>query len=147
MKGDIAMGDPRTIATRELLQQLLAEVNETDPDMLPPPTKLDDGEKVIGILTDDYIKRMFSLAAFYRRESMRLQVDLEASGEDPIQNINYNQLKQKFETLQEIFWFLIRTHFAAWGMGVGIRRGWTFVNTDGSKGDKMPTLLRKILES
>jgi len=140
------LGDPITIQSRDLLQTLLAETAETDPEMLPPTSPIDDGEKVIGTVDDDYIKRIFSLASFYRRESQRMQVDLQAIGDEPSNSPSFNQLKQKYETLQEIFWFLLRAHYNHWGMGIGVRRNWKVVNTDGNKSSKLPAVLRRLLE-
>lgn len=140
------MGDPQTIASRDVLQTLLAEIAETDPGLLPPHFPKEKGDKSLGFLEDEYIQRVFSLSSFYRRESKRLQIDLEASGDDPLKSITFNQLKQKHETLQEIFWLLLRTHMDKWEMGMGIRKDWEVVNTDDAKSPGLPSLLRKLFE-
>lgn len=138
------MGDPRTIATRDILRTLLAEVDETDPELLPPPNQFQKGEKKLGVVTDDFIRRVFSLASFYRREGQRLEVDMMAAGEDPKKSVTHNQLRQKHETLQEIFWLLIRSNMDAWGIGIGIRKGWELVDTDDAEESNLPPILRKL---
>ncbi len=134
-----------TTTAQDAMKALLDEITNADPEMLPPPARKESGDKFLGIVTDDYIKKVFSLSSFYRREGQRLQVDLEAAGEDPKQNAEFNMHKQRHETLQEIFWLLLRCHVTVWGVDIGIRKGWEVVQYH-SDDDKLPkALLKKLL--
>jgi hypothetical protein len=139
------MGDSTTITSRDILQALLAEIQETDPGLMPPPWPREKEEHSIGIITDEYLKRVFCLSSFYRREAQRTQVDLEAMGDEPKKNAGYNLVKQKHETLVEIFWLLLRHHMNSWGSNIGIRKNWEVVNTVKSDSG-LPAVLRKLIE-
>jgi hypothetical protein len=134
-----------TISSQDTLKALLEEIDNADPEMLPPPAKKEPGDKHLGFLTDDYIKKVFSLNHFYRREAQRMQIDIEATGEDPKASPDYNQFKQRQEVLLEMFWFLMRSTMNIWGTDIGIRKGWEVVQCN-SDDDKLPkALLKKLL--
>jgi hypothetical protein len=142
------------ITARELLDDLMAQIEATDPEMMAPKFELEKGDKVVGIITDELTKKVFSLSAFYRREGKRIQVDLEATGsEDQEVMRELSKYKQKHDTLQEIFWLLIRTQFDLWNQDCGIRDLWQVVETSG-KGQanatiikaQLPRFLRDLLE-
>ena len=134
-----------TITSQDTMKALLDEISNADPEMLPPPSKKESSDRHLGFVTDDYIKRVFSLSCFYRREGQRLQIDLEAAGEEPKQSPDYNMHKQRHDTLMEIFWFLLRSQIDIWGVDIGIRKGWEVVQCN-SDDDKLPkALLKKLL--
>jgi hypothetical protein len=134
-----------TTTSQDTLKALLDEITNADPEMLPPPGKKEAGDKHLGFVTDEYIKKVFSLNHFYRREAQRLQIDIEATGEDPKLSPEYNQYKQRMETLLEMFWFLLRSHGNFWGNDIGIRKGWEVVQC-GNNDDQLPkALLKKLL--
>jgi len=138
------MGDPKTITAREFITQLLAEVDETDPEMLPPPTPKQKGDKVLALITDDFLKKLMCLSNFYRREGGRLKVDLEASGENVKKNPTFSQHRQKHDTLMEMFWYGLRSQIGIWDQGIGIRKGWEVVNCDDEEDNALPAALRKL---
>ena len=143
---------PETTDARELFTHLLNEIDATDPEMMAPRFDLEKGDKVMGIVKDEFIRKTFSLSSFYRREGKRLQVDIEAVGADADASIEFQKYKQKHEMLQEIFWWLVRTQFDHWGGTAGIRKDWQIVKSPDSdekvqiiKG-QLPKFLRDLLE-
>jgi hypothetical protein len=134
-----------TATAQDTLKALLDEISNADPEMLPPPSKKESGDKHLGFVTDEYIKKVFSLNHFYRREAMRLQVDIQATGEDPKTSPEYNQFKQRQDTLLEMFWFLLRSAMNAWGNDIGIRKGWEVVQCHSSDDNDKMSLLKKLL--
>src|SRR6266436_10133070 len=96
-----------TISTKQVLDNLLEEIQNSDPEMLAPPHPLEKEDKPIGVLTDDLIKKTFSLSNCYRREAKRLQVDIEAEGKTIKNDQEFHRLKSKHELLAELTWFLL----------------------------------------
>ncbi|MBO0887478.1 hypothetical protein J2P12_00095 [Candidatus Bathyarchaeota archaeon] len=124
---------------------MLQEIDSTDPEMMPPPYKLESSDKSIGYITDDYLRKVFSLASFYRRESKRMQVDLEAVGMEPLNDDKFTELKQKYETLIEIFWLLLRYHTNYWSTGIGIRKDWEIVSIkEKDSNNEIPPGIKKL---
>lgn len=135
-----------TTTAESTLKALLDEISNADPEMLPPPSKKESGDKHLGFVTDEYTKKVFSLSHFYRREAQRLQVDIEATGENPKLNPDFNQYKQRQDTLLEIFWLVLRASVNIWGVDIGIRKGWEIVQCNSDDDNKLPkALLRKLL--
>jgi hypothetical protein len=144
-----------TLTTRQVLDEFIAEIERTDPEMLPPPQERKGDEKVITIISDDLIKKVFSLSTFYRREGRRLQVDVETVGPTPETQGEFHLLKCKHEILSELTWYLLRSHYGHWDEGIGIRKGWEMVSIpdDDEKPiagilskKELPKFLRKLLE-
>ena len=139
------------IKGKVLLEDLLAEIDNCDPELLPPPNPVDKGEKQVGILEDEYIRKVFSLNNFYLREGKRLQIDLECSGEDLKSHGELHMIKQKYETLLEMFWYLLRAQFDLWKGDIGIRKGWVVVQKQSEDSGEVTTMpfpkfLRKLIE-
>ena len=145
-----------TISTREVLEGLLREIDNADPEMFAPPAEKETGDQHLGVVTDELIRKAFSLSSFYRREAKRLQVDMEALGKGVDNESQFHLLKTKHEVLQELTWYLVRSQFDHWNHGIGLRKGWEVVSipddTDKAKITKtviaasLPGFLRKLLE-
>jgi hypothetical protein len=131
--------------TKAIITELLEEVDNTDPNLLPPPYKIEKGEKIVGTIRDEYTKRIFSLSSWYRREGQRLEVDLKSIGEDPLTNPEFTKLRQKHETLVETFWLALRFELNYWTTSVGIRKDWTVVDTTDSEDNKPASVLKRLL--
>lgn len=134
------------------LQELMDEIEGFDPEMFPPYNDVDKKEKVIATITDQTLRKLFSLSSFYRREGKRLQVDMEASGINASNSAEFVMLKQKHEALQEMFWMLVRQNTDHWATGIGLRKGWTLVTTTDdvqsiiADSGNLPRFLKKIIE-
>jgi hypothetical protein len=134
-----------TLSAKAQLESLLSEIDATDPEIMPPRNKKEPNDKLIGIVTDDYLKKVFSLSSFYRREGKRTVVDIEASGEEPTENKQFIEHKNKHDVLLEIFWMLLRYHVDHWSGSVGIRANWEVVVTPDSSSNDPTPMIRKLL--
>lgn len=115
--------------SKTLLQELITEIEATDEKLLPPYSEKEDGDKLLSILTDPFIKKIYNLAMFYRREGMRMEVDLKSTGLDPAEDASHNQYRQKYDTLMQLFWLTLRNSIDAWKpKSVGIRKNWEIVD-------------------
>ena len=79
-----------------------------------------------------------------------MQVDLEATGEDPKENPEFIMLRNKFDLLVEMQWWMSRCLFDSWSFGFGIRKNWQVVTTkgdnDGIQAINVTSILKKLLD-
>lgn len=142
------------LTTRQILDHFLKEAEQFDPEMFIPYEPVKKNEKVVGIVTDEFARRLHSAASFYRREGRRLQVDMEEAGIEALHSPEMQLLRSKHEVLMETFWYVTRVQFDLWGSNVGIRKDWQFVQTPDKdetiagivKASELPKFLRKLLE-
>jgi hypothetical protein len=148
------MSEIQVPTARKLLHQLIEEVDQFEPEMFIPSDPRRKSETLIGVVTDDFCKKLYSMASFYRREGRRLEVDLDEAGTPKEESTELLQFKSKHDILMEIFWHLLKTNYHAWYPSVGIRKNWEFIQQSGSdeviagifKRSEIPKLLRKIME-
>lgn len=135
-----------TLTGKEVFQQLMAEIDNTDPETLPPPDKREKNETQLGTVTDPWLRKVFCLGNFLRREAKRLQVDLEAIGEEPKKSPLFGEYKQKHDALMEMFWYGARAQINIWGGGIGIRKYWELVKIEDSDNNLLTLIKRNLSE-
>lgn len=138
--------------TREVLTQFLDEVEQFDPEMFVPHDPRKKSETLIGVVKDEFCKKLYSAASFYRREGRRMAVDIEESGTEKEHSPELHQIKSKHDVLIEIFWHLLKTNHNAWHCSVGVRKNWEFVQIADEaiagiiKSHELPKFLKRIME-
>jgi hypothetical protein len=140
------MSEIEVPTAREILDQVLKDVENFDPEMFPPFAKLEKGEQVIAIVEDDFLRKVFSAACFYMREGKRLQVDLESAGEVALHSPEMQRLKHKHDLLMSLFWFALRTQNNTFGVNVGIRKDWQFVSIPKKSPNQLSEIIEKLLD-
>ena len=114
--------------TKQMLTDLIQEILSTDEKMSPPPFKIDTGEVVLLEVKDDLIKKIYTLAAFYKKESSIAAVNAGFSPDDNEAVASHTRLEDKANMIMELFWFFTKEHYALWGeKKIGIRKDWKIV--------------------
>ena len=131
---------------KDTILELLSEIEAIDPEMLPPPFPLEKGDRSLGFVTDVFIKKVSCFCNFTKREEKRLQIDMEALGEDPKNNPEFIKLRHKYDTVVEFQWILLRSSTNFWTGDIGIRKNWEIVEPKSSQNDgDVPAKIIKLL--
>ena len=100
-------------------------------EILEPNTEVGNTERVIGVLKDNDLKKIYTLAMQWDRLAIENIVTARYSGDDDRNSlmIKSNELHKKSELLIEIFWTSLKDVFNLWGAEevLGIRKGWKVV--------------------
>jgi hypothetical protein len=124
-----------------MLAEIISEINRSDPDAFPPIDPVDPREVVIGSVQDPFIRKIFSLQCFYRREAGHAAIDQRYS--DSTDDNAARRYAAKCEMLTGILWWMIHeTYLHHPDHPSGIRRGWILVRVPP---DNMPPGLRELL--
>ena len=109
-----------------ILANMVTEINNADPDAFPPTDPVQDSEKVIAKIDDVFIRRLYSLFSFYRRESLHALVDLRYSA--TLEDSTSGRLSNKADTLRELFWWMVHETYSHHpNYTIGVRSGWVLV--------------------
>jgi hypothetical protein len=105
---------------------LLAEIELTDPDTYRLSDELMPNDRIIlDISEDTWLRKAFCLACYYRRETGRIDVDIElferAEDKRMREILNYRAI-----LLNSLAWYVLYSHYNLWGRGLvmPMRRGW-----------------------
>jgi hypothetical protein len=140
------------VDSKVYLEGLIQEISQTDPAMFNPTHAPEKGQKLIAVVDDEFSKKVFSLAMFYRREARRLQVDMEVAGVDIHGDSQFQMFKSKSDLLLELLWVLLRSRYNHWHTGIGIRQGWEMVSLPADDEAKtvimqnLPKFLKRLME-
>ena len=123
---------PAECASPTWLDTLKMEAeNLSHEELIEPQSELEDGEYVVGALDSEALKKYFTLAMRWNRDSQEL-VTWAAKANDPNSRDEdialAAELRRKSEVLFDIFWTSLKDMYGLWGWdAVGIRRGWKVV--------------------
>jgi hypothetical protein len=161
------MSDLKLNDAKELLNQILGEVEAADTEMFSPKHPVDPkNETVLGSCDDPLVRKMWATAQFYRREAEHAKVDSKINGTDIKYDGHFNRHDDIADLLHILFWVLLRERHQLWAKGgIGIRSEWRIVklkdddeyNCDGGhpksrsgvieiSGSSLPRSIRKLIE-
>ena len=100
--------------------------------MIEPPADMKPDDRKVGILEDEDVKKLYSLAMQCDRQAEELVIQIRYSGADERSSMQMlakiKELKTKAELIREIFWASIKDSFGLWDKdSIGVRRGWVVV--------------------
>lgn len=113
----------------KLLPLELAELSLDD--CVDPRQPVGRGEKVLGTLNDDG-KKMYTLRIRTISTLKHLEADFElTSGNNERFRVKseIQRLISRVEVLDKLFWDMVNNEYNTWNVGVGIRKGFTVVET------------------
>ncbi len=119
----------------EITQQvplLLAEVETSPTDMFCPREEMcNDHDKLIGVVDNEFLRKMYGCAQLHRREQKRTQLEISFEIDEQARTrLASTVLRERYmaDWLMETFWFLLRLHTNYWEpTNIGLRAGWKFV--------------------
>jgi hypothetical protein len=118
---------PEPVERPKILAELFAMVDDFDADIFPPRSASLDTDKQLGEMSP-WIRKCYALATHSKREYERIEVEhkYEEDGCEPTgSHARMEELKQRYDTLMEILWYVVRSETNAWGLGqVALRKGW-----------------------
>jgi len=135
-----------TTKMREELSALLVEIDSFEPELYPPPAKLDHDEEVIGVVEDRFLRQLWSYATFHDREARQVELEMNYSSDDTLTALHkLGRHSSRAETVRELFWYLVRVEFDFFEVGgIGVRQGWRFIHKNSDRQDPRQ-MLRKFL--
>ncbi|RME60300.1 hypothetical protein D6779_02445 [Candidatus Parcubacteria bacterium] len=99
-------------------------------NFMEPTTEVQDGEEVIGVLTDPTLKKIYTLTE-YIAEVAKSHLATPPTNPEELKKLYalVKELKAKHDTLMQIFWVGLRDNLKLWStpFPVGIRKGWRVV--------------------
>lgn len=124
------------VETPEFLRELLAEIDQTDPEMWQPTKARPaiDGKQVGTV--SPYARKVFALFRFYSQETDIAKVKIDNDGNDDLVMVSeWHRLSDRADIYKEILWFLIKNEnglYAEQHMrhDLGIRQGWKVVQVE-----------------
>jgi len=119
------------VQDRGALCDLLAEINSIDPELSPPAQDFDEQtDSLIAVITDNHIKRIFSLANTVKREVAHMQLDAQIDSDIARRDLALiNELMLKAKLLTDLAYYELRVLYKQFNVSsIGIRRGWRLVS-------------------
>lgn len=123
---------PEEILERpKFLVELLGEVDTFDATLFPPSYKLEEGDRVLAVVEDPWLRKCYSLMRHYHRQMKFLAVDREYhSAEDVMADTEVGEMKYKYDTLNQILWASVRARYNAYhAESIGLREDWQLVES------------------
>jgi len=113
------------IQTPLILANMVTEINNADPDAFPPTDSVEPQAVMLCTVQDSFIRKVYSLQNFYRREAAHSAIDQHYSLQD---DNTSRRLALKADTLNSIFWWMVHeTYLHHPDHGSGIRKGWVLI--------------------
>lgn len=113
-----------TISPQKMLEELLAEVDRADSTLFPPPADEDKSDKLLVVVENPFLRKLYATANFYKREAAMINVGLQFQKDDADQK-QFDRLDDKADFLMENFWYLVREQYDLHSViHMGIRSGW-----------------------
>lgn len=112
---------------------MLAEVEAFDETLFAPTDPVAANEKIVGEVTESFLRKTYSLLRFYRRECEQSRVELNYIANDSPDRQRLLEravlTHKRADVLVELFWLCVREKFQllAHPGTVGIRQGWIVV--------------------
>lgn len=112
-----------------------------------PDTEVAEGEKVLVVLEDEDLRRLYSLQRVYAARV----IELAASAESPLQSPEARFALRKeagkagiqADLVGKLFWAAIKEKYDLLGISsIGIRKGWNLVERPSEGPDRLEGLLR-----
>lgn len=115
--------------TKQIMTEVLSEVEQTDEKMFSVVHSLDKNDTPLVVIEDLFIKKLYALMIHYRRDLERTKADLKFEPENEEMQADFHRLDAKVDMLMDTFWFLVRTKYDIWDGSIGIRKNWQLVRT------------------
>lgn len=135
-KDKITPATPKVISPikesgKGLIEKLLAEVDSMDPTLAVTMGELEPHEEVLGVVHDEYLRKLFVMAHYYHREEARQKTEMqyEPSKEEREKlNLVRQRADAKGEILMDMFWLGVREQLGIWGVGaISVRDGYKII--------------------
>jgi hypothetical protein len=142
------------------LRDLLTEVSLMDEEAFPPTLEVQPKEKLLGVVEDVWVRKLFATCTMHKREGERAKVECKYTDHSDGKNCEHaavvNSHEYRADVCGKLFWTINNEHFRVWGDGgtLGLRKGWKIVwddNDDDGDGliiggiDQLPGAIRKAL--
>lgn len=110
-----------------------------DEDVLPPPDDLEENERLLGILTDQRVRRIFTLSRLVAYKAAKVGLDRQFASKlggkivgDVPTSAEHAQMTAKAEALNNLFWIEVRESMRT-EIGdvdcIAIRKDWQLVES------------------
>ena len=134
-------------STKEALESLMEELNATITDSFKPKNPFERGDEKIGIIHDEYTRKLYSLAMMHRRDEKLADTELQYSDVEEDQSSTLLQSSMETEAiadaLLELFWVSVRRELNFWvRASIGRLKGWVLVKIKPSAVDALRQFLQ-----
>ncbi len=132
--------------TKEMMTELLGEIDHTDPEMMKVPSAPEKGDQPVATLEkDDWLRKLFVLSLFYAKQYEELRLEHHYDEENAELKQRISKYKDTTDALTALFWLFVRDKYKLWSQGsIAIRKGFNIVlckNDD----DGPPEFIKRLL--
>lgn len=113
---------------------LLEEIEKMEPGLFTPPDPVDKDDEVIGEVTSDYLKKIYTAAMFSRKEFDQLAVEHKYApheeGKECPTEVKLTRARYRADALLELFWACVQDDLGYHEDSLGLRKGWKVIAAD-----------------